>query len=138
MYTFNHLFDVIQNSNNKGSDLVFECGYEGGRLFGKSFDCLDLTSEEKISRWCKFDSSVGWGKFSHNLEVDRTQVSVVGTLSIKNCFQHKGNCEYIRGYCSGVLESITGLNLILNCVERCDSSISKNMSATCCFNINAK
>jgi len=121
--TFNKIFDAIRFSNSSGSCLVFECGYKGGKRFGESINETEIPSEEKISRWCEFDTAAGWGKFSHTITFDKDSGTITGELTIENCFQSNDNCDYVRGYCTGVLEMITSLNIVLSLCE--DDSIVK-------------
>ena len=42
---------------------------------------------------------------------------VTGDLTIDNCYQDKLNWGYVEGYCTGVLNEITGLKVNLTLCE---------------------
>ena len=99
----------------EAQEIFFNSGYAGGKNFaerisnqwdfGYSVDDIKL----KFDKWCKFDSAVGWGKFSANLELDEETDSIGGTICINEAFivdnkKKRKICYFIKGYCTGVAE----------------------------------
>lgn len=148
--TFNEIFDCLYSSLEEGliknnerqmlitenyiDDIIFKCGYSCGCNFGNFMEEAwrnekrILSIEEKITRWCNFDSAVGWGKFTHNIQFIEEDNSFIGFLVINENFQARSIrkykhkiCNFIKGYCTGVLEEITiqqKLDLIC-CDDKC-------------------
>lgn len=99
----------------EAQEIFFNSGYASGKNFaerisnqwdfGYSVDDIKL----KFDKWCKFDSAVGWGKFSANLELDEETDSIGGTICINEAFivdnkKKRKICYFIKGYCTGVAE----------------------------------
>lgn len=95
--------------------IFFNSGYESGKQFaerisnqwnfGYTVDDIKL----KFDKWCKFDSAVGWGNFSADLDLDEESDSIGGTIKINEAFivdnkKKRKICVFIKGYCSGVVE----------------------------------
>ena len=119
--TINNIFDSIVDSlrglglsGEQTAEVFFRAGVKCGESFGQTFDryaemYLDVnTTDEKISEWCMFDSSVGWGKLSYD--------PAAHTVSITNNFQTKTcdgasepprDCDLFKGYVSGVMSVIS-------------------------------
>lgn len=131
----------ISGSEEAGK-VYFESGYDGGSNFGtrlkEMWDGNHMTINEKLHKWCEFDSMVGWGKFDTDIQVDEEQGTLSGTMSINECFfvDKKNNqriCEYIRGYCGGVMESLLGdVNVTLTCIT---CPIKNKFKSECVFNV---
>ncbi len=99
-------------------DLLFSIGYKAGKAFAT--DVLiphysmqkDITIKEKIDIWCKYDSDVGWGKFTNNL----TDYIQGGEIRVEENFLAYGFgnkicdnlCQWLEGYILGIIEVITG------------------------------
>lgn len=98
------------------NEYLFMAGHAAGANFGQSLsDQLDprLPVEQKIEEWCRFDTTVGWGKFRNRVTVDEATGRVTGKIVLDNNFlvgsrgQADFNlCELLTGYISGVLEKI--------------------------------
>ncbi len=127
--------------------IFFESGYESGKNFanrinskwGNGFSINEM--KKKIQKWCAFDSVVGWGKFEADIQFDEENDTFGGTLAITEAFivdtQHKRKvCEFIRGYCTGVLDTLLGdLDVELVC---CSCRLEKKLSRKCIFEIKMK
>ena len=127
MYKF-----VLQNSNeHEAGKALFSIGYSGGNRFGKTmngkWELLNLTYDEKITKWCEFDSVVGWGKYINNLHINGEECIIEGKLSVQEnflyCNRKKNDiklCDFFRGYCTGVLEELLdGQSIEVICDGEC-------------------
>ena len=101
--------------------IFFESGYNSGKNFAERIDAqwsnsdLDLfdSIKAKFKKWCEFDSAVGWGNFSSEIAYDEENNCLAGNISINEAFivDNKGKrkiCNFIKGYCSGVAETLLG------------------------------
>lgn len=128
-------------------EIFFHSGYEGGKNFanrinskwGDGFSVEEI--KKKIKKWCAFDSAVGWGKFEADIQFDEENDVFEGTLTITEAFivdtQHKRKvCAFIRGYCTGVLNTLLGdLEVELVC-RSCP--LEKKLSRKCVFDVKMK
>ncbi len=128
-------------------EIFYSSGYAGGRNFGEriknqwnlggSFEDI----KKKLDKWCKFDSAVGWGRFSIELNYDEQNDCLTGSLSISEAFivdkvGKRKICGFIRGYCTGVIETLLDLpGVVLTCKECPLKSMFKN---SCVFEFNIK
>ena len=76
----------------------------------------------KLKKWCDFDSDVGWGRFESDIEINEETGEFKGTLKINESFivDRRGKrpvCEFVRGYCDGVIETLLGVQVELKCVK---------------------
>jgi predicted hydrocarbon binding protein len=138
--TLNKIFDVIYHEVAKISDsntalgILKKAGYESGKKFGDvmnnkwELEQNDLSINHKISKWCEFDSDVGWGKLINEIHVDEDQGEISGSLVISENFQADNRrkndpliCDYIKGYAEGVLEELLGgLQIEMACeMDKC-------------------
>lgn len=136
----------IAGVENAGK-IFFDSGYESGKNFavrinskwGNGFSIEEM--KKKIQKWCAFDSLVGWGKFEADIQFDEENDTFGGTLTITEAFivdtQHKRKvCEFIRGYCTGVLDTLLGdLDVELVCAS---CRLEKKLSRKCVFEIKMK
>ena len=113
--------------------LLFHAGTQCGQRFGDSLasqlsESFEMSTQEKIQKWCHFDSDVGFGKF----ELDIFSIETRGPLLLRcdvilqesfltpssdtqfRSGPHK-YCELMRGYVQGVLERL--LNLAEDALE---------------------
>ncbi len=134
----------------KAQKIFFDSGYESGsnfaeRMSSKWGDCTSFEEIEKaVQEWCTFDSDVGWGKFEANISFDEENETILGTLTIIKAFivdtRHKRKiCAFIRGYCTGVLNTLLGgLGVDLVC-SSCplEAKIGHNKNK-CVFDIKMK
>ena len=113
---------VAVHSDQKAAlNILHESGYVGGKQFGQvmneqwELEDAQMTLEQKVSKWCEFDSDVGWGKFSNDLSIDEDEDDLDGKIVIHEnflCHKRKKNdsfiCEYMQGYVEGVIEELLG------------------------------
>lgn len=143
------MYDAMSKMAGKevADKAFFDSGYESGGSFGRRINdqlnsnIIPMSTEEKINRWCEFDSSVGWGKFTNNLTIDKEAGDIKGTIDISECFivDKIGNrkiCEFIKGYCNGVLEQIiNGVPVNLECVS---CPLTNKFKTECKFKVTVK
>jgi len=102
-------------------NILHESGYVGGKQFGQvmneqwELEDAQMTLEQKVSKWCEFDSEVGWGKFTNDMSIDEDEGDLDGKIVIHEnflCHKRKKNdsfiCEYMQGYVEGVIEELLG------------------------------
>lgn len=114
---------------DKAKDIFHSTGYTAGRNFAQRLNSSwefgeggNASIASKLRKWCEFDSNVGWGKFDVNVTVDEETGDFEGELTINECFivdrkERKQICEFIRGYCEGVIETLLCVNVQLECLE---------------------
>ena len=120
--------EVIKLSDNEHAKKIFhESGYACGYSFAQRLNShWDLSSsgaslyEEKLRKWCQFDSDVGWGKFDISIDVNEETGDFRGELTISECFivdikDKRPICEFVKGYCDGVIETLLGVKVELIC-----------------------
>lgn len=143
---FGGIFDEVikLSSLEKAREIFHASGYNCGQSFAQRLNSQwDLQSqtpdlyEEKLKKWCEFDSDVGWGKFDIEVNIDQATGDFSGKLKINESFiVDKKNkryvCEFVRGYCEGVLETLLGVEIILKC-SACP--IVNRFQSACCFDI---
>jgi Icc-related predicted phosphoesterase/predicted hydrocarbon binding protein len=158
--TLNSIFNTIElyiNKTNASSinakeldqiskQLIETCGYNAGLSFGNELNVKHNKSSvnEKIRQWLEYDSSVGWGKCINNVKTAKNgdkSIDYYGNLTIHNSFQSIGNsestpsklCDFMRGYCMGVLEAITGNHIELKCTMsyQCRGDINSRVKMPC-------
>ena len=111
-----------------------EAGYAAALRFGERIhekwglrDPQD-TIEQRIERWCMFDSDVGWGRLLSELRFHDDTDSISGVIRLLDNFQtykrSEGefpDCFLMHGYIRGVLETLTdGTPLTVECdQEQC-------------------
>ena len=125
------IFDnvVALGGLDKARAIFHETGYTSGRNFAQRLNSSWEFGEggtasiaSKLRKWCEFDSNVGWGRFDVNVNVDEETGDFEGELTINECFivdrkERKQICEFIRGYCEGVIETLLCVNVKLECIE---------------------
>ncbi len=137
--------EIIDLSSKENANLIFhKSGYSAGQSFAQRLNSRwDLATEsaslysEKLHKWCEFDSDVGWGKFDIDVDINEETGDFRGTLSISECFivdmKNKCRiCEFVKGYCEGVIETLLGGAVTLSCRTCPLISRFKN---TCVFDI---
>ncbi|HIZ04014.1 MAG TPA: toll/interleukin-1 receptor domain-containing protein [Candidatus Borkfalkia avistercoris] len=149
---FSQIYDSVADATDeaRAERIFYESGHECGHNFGRRLESTmeekseyrQYTPEEKIARWCEFDSTVGWGKFSSDIKVDREEGTLSGKLSISECFlldrspAHRHVCAFIRGYCEAVLEVLLGdVEVELACSS---CPYVKKFKNVCEFEVNLK
>ena len=143
---FEKVVEISQDAD-AAEEIFFSSGYVSGKNFGErinnqwemGYTIPDIS--RKLKKWCAFDSAVGWGKFSVDVEYDEASDSLTGTLSISEAFLvDKGKkrkiCSFIRGYCTGVMETLLGdVKVELTC-KACP--LKSHFKNTCEFGITVK
>ncbi|MCI7322306.1 MAG: toll/interleukin-1 receptor domain-containing protein [Lachnospiraceae bacterium] len=141
------IYESIKDATDEenANAVYYQCGYEGGSNFGARLNSKlsqeNLSLEEKLSKWCEFDSTVGWGKFKSNIVVNEDKGTLEGTISINECFmvdkkKNRRICSYIKGYCTGVIGSLLGdIEVELTC-QTCP--IKNKFKSECVFGIALK
>lgn len=144
---FSEIYGAIRELSGDvdAKKIFFDAGYKSGvnfaqRLFNQwNNECISM--EEKLEKWCQFDSSVGWGKFDVDITIDRERDCLTGELRINECFivDKRVNCEicsFIKGYCTGIIEIICGnVGIELECIE---CPIKSRFKSACVFKIMMK
>ncbi|MCD7948519.1 MAG: hypothetical protein LUG13_09615 [Oscillospiraceae bacterium] len=134
--TINQLFDTflveMNRSGNKelAQSMLWAMGFAGGKKFGSAinsqwdFENKGMDYGMKIDKWCEFDSQVGWGHVSNDIQIDTDSGEIKGHLYLREnflCFNRKKKqeklCNYMMGYCAGVLEELLdGTEVSFKCV----------------------
>lgn len=139
------IYDKVRSLSSKeeADEIFFQSGYAGGSNFGSrlavQMENSRMKNEERLEQWCRFDSQVGWGKFSIDVSIDEEAGTLEGQLKINECFivDKAGNrrvCAYIRGYCEGVIETLLGgVGVTLTC-QACP--MKNKFKSECVFNIS--
>ena len=143
------IYDRVNETGNGdiAQEIFYESGYTSGKNFAKRINSKwgdGFSVEEiqkKIKKWCDFDSAVGWGKFEADIEFDEENDEFWGTLTITESFvlDTEGRsrvCAFMRGYCSGVLDTLLG-NLDVELVCR-SCPLEKKLSRKCIFDVKMK
>lgn len=127
--------------------IFFSSGYVSGKNFADRIDNQWNTGysideiAKKLNKWCLFDSAVGWGKFSTQIDFDEQSECLTGTLTINEAFivdkaKKRKICGFIRGYCTGVIETLIGsVDVDLTCRE---CPLKNKFKCHCVFDIKAK
>lgn len=111
------IYEKIQTltDESQAQKIFFNSGYASGKNFAEHINNqwdFGFTAEgikAKFEKWCKFDSAVGWGHFSTDLEIDPETDSINGNIYINEAFvvdnrKKRKICMFIKGYCTGVAE----------------------------------
>ncbi|MBR7101346.1 MAG: toll/interleukin-1 receptor domain-containing protein [Clostridia bacterium] len=120
--------EVLRLSDEEHAKTTFrQSGYACGYSFAQRLNShWDLSAsgaslyEEKLRKWCQFDSDVGWGKFDISIDVNEETGDFRGELTISECFivdikDKRHICEFVKGYCDGVIETLLGVKVELVC-----------------------
>lgn len=128
-------------------EIFFSSGFVSGKNFAERINSQWDTGNtiddirRKLKKWCEFDSAVGWGKFSVDIEYDEEDDRLEGTLRINEAFLvdklHKRKvCSFIRGYCTGVMETLLDEWQVKLTCKACP--LKSHFKNTCEFEITAK
>ena len=121
--------DVVSLLDDERAREIFRrSGYSAGQSFANRLNSRWDNSpksgmelyKEKLRKWCEFDSDVGWGKFDITIDADENTGAFSGRLTINECFivdvkKKRHICEFVRGYCEGVIETLLGVEVKLTC-----------------------
>lgn len=136
--------EVLKLSDEKTiNDIFHASGYSSGKAFAQRLNTQwdqaqdPLSLEEKLKKWCAFDSEVGWGKFEVEVKVDEESDTFSGKLTINECFivdniNKRKICHFMKGYCEGVIETLLNVRVALNCTK---CPFTSRFSKACCFEI---
>lgn len=125
----------------------FSSGYVSGKNFADKITVLWDTGysekelKKKLAKWCEFDSSVGWGRFSIDVDFNESEEGSIGTLSINEAIlvdmrEKRKICSFIKGYCTGVIENLLdSVNVELRCLE---CPLKSRFKSHCVFDIVVK
>ena len=80
---------------------------------------------------------MGWGKFDIKVQVNEETGDFKGELTINESFivdlkSKRYVCEFVRGYCDGVIETLLGIKVELVC-RVCP--MKNRFKTTCVFDI---
>ena len=104
-------------------DIILYAGRDSGSRFGRALDNqlnqegVKLNVNDRISKWCEFDSDVGFGKFNViNFEISNNKVEgeiklTENFLTVGRKYNQDNICCFMKGYIWGVLEELTGAHL---------------------------
>ena len=118
---------VAMSDEKRAKEILWNSGYQSGQRFAQRLNSQwDLSAdgaslyEEKLKKWCRFDSDVGWGKFDIKVKVNEETGDFKGELTINESFivdlkNKRHVCEFVRGYCDGVIETLLGIKVELVC-----------------------
>jgi predicted hydrocarbon binding protein len=148
--TFISMFAGIYDSvveiagDKRASEILHSTGYTCGANFAQRLNSQwDLSSqnddnfEEKLKKWCEFDSDVGWGRFDIDVSINRETGDFSGELSINECFivdkkNKRPVCSFVKGYCEGVMETLLCTKVRLDCIA---CPLTNRFKSVCKFNI---
>lgn len=135
---------VALSSPERASQIFHQSGYSCGYAFAQRLNSQwDLATsgasfyKEKLKKWCQFDSDVGWGKFDIKVDVNEYTGDFSGELTISECFivdtrNKRHICDFVKGYCEGVIETLLGIKVTLVC-KVCP--LKNKFRPTCVFDI---
>ncbi len=143
------IFEKVEQLTNEeeAEKIFFESGYVSGKNFAErinnqwdtGYSIEDI--KMKFDKWCKFDSAVGWGRFSAEVDIDEESDALTGTICINEAFivdnmKKRKICSFIKGYCSGVVEILlNSLEVELVCRE---CPLKSKFKTQCVFDIKTK
>jgi predicted hydrocarbon binding protein len=131
----------------QAEEIFYNSGFTSGKNFAERINNQWDTGytvedmRQKLQKWCQFDSAVGWGHFSSEIEVDEEQDKLTGTIRINEPFivdntKKRKICGFIRGYCEGVVETLlNSIDVELTCKE---CPLQSKFRCACVFNISSK
>lgn len=129
--------------------MLYDMGYESGSAFGCvmydkwEMENQEISFEQKLAKWCEFDSVVGWGKFASSITVDEEEGTLSGYLEIKDnflCHNRKRTdepiCKFMNGYCDGVIMELLGGFDIKVCCDEKQCPLKNPLKKLCRLNIS--
>lgn len=149
---FGRIYDSVARLTDPASaeGIFYDCGCQSGYNFGRRLqsswdeknEYLPDSPQEKLAKWCEFDSNVGWGKFDCNISIDPENDSLEGKLTVSECFlvdkspAHRPVCAFIRGYCEAVIGVLLGdVEVKLTCAS---CPLVKKFKNVCEFDVSLK
>lgn len=136
--------EVVKLSSKEQVDKIFhDSGYTSGQSFAQRLNANwdqaqnVVLYEEKLRKWCAFDSEVGWGKFDIDVDINEETGDFKGQLTISESFivdnkNKREICQFMKGYCEGVIETLLEVKVKLNCLV---CPLKNRFKTTCVFEI---
>ncbi|MBQ7794694.1 MAG: toll/interleukin-1 receptor domain-containing protein [Clostridia bacterium] len=127
--------------------IFYDSGFASGTNFAERINSQWDTGysvegmRQKLAKWCQFDSAVGWGYFTSEIDVDEEHDCLTGTVSINEAFivdnmKKRKICSFIRGYCTGVVSTLlNSIEVELTCRE---CPLKSKFKCQCVFDIREK
>jgi predicted hydrocarbon binding protein len=126
---FSGIYDGVVDivGSERAAEILYATGFQCGQAFAARLNSQwelssgrMMTVADKLKKWCEFDSDVGWGKFTVAVEIDEEEGRFRAELAINECFivDRKGKrpvCGFVKGYCAGVIETLIGAPVVLQC-----------------------
>lgn len=149
---FGRIFDSVAKATGQATaeKIFYDCGYQSGYNFGRRLqsswdeknEYLPDSPQEKLAKWCEFDSNVGWGKFDCKIAIDPENDTLEGKLTVSECFlvdkspSRRPICAFIRGYCEAVTGVLLGgVEVRLTCAS---CPLVKKFKNVCEFDVSLK
>ncbi len=143
------IFEKVKTlvGEEEAANIFYESGYSSGKNFAERINSqwdVGFSAkgvQMKFDKWCRFDSAVGWGKFSATVHFDEEKDTVNGTICINEAFivdnkNKRKICAFIRGYCTGVVEILlNSADVELVCRE---CPMKSRLSTKCVFDFKLK
>lgn len=150
--SMNSIFSTIRSQfetladTNAATNMFCNAGRVAGENFGRVMNqkwdlaSVNISLTDKITKWCEFDSDVGWGRLDNNVVVDESQGTIRGEIHLTEnflIFNKKKSvpceCHFMVGYTQGVLEEIfKGIPIKVACkMEVCP--LQNPLKKTCVF-----
>jgi len=141
---------AVHSDQETALNILHDSGYGGGAQFGQTMneqwelEDAQMSLEDKVSKWCEFDSEVGWGKFSNEMTIDEDEGELSGKIVIHENFlsyKRKKNdsfiCEYMKGYVEGVIEELLGgIEVEVACdMDACPQLKPLKKKCNCCIKV---
>ena len=133
--------------DERAEEIFYNSGFTSGKNFAERINSQWDTGysvedmRQKLEKWCKFDSAVGWGHFSSEIDVDEVNDKLTGNIRISEPFivdnmKKRKICGFIRGYCEGVVETLlNNIDVELTCKE---CPLHSKFKCACVFSITSK
>ncbi len=145
---FTSFYDKIAEISDisTANEMFFESGYISGKNFAQRLNSRwdfaqknPSSYKEQLEKWCEFDSNVGWGKFDISIDINEAEGTINGTLKINESFivnkkSKKHICEFIKGYCNGVIETLLDVDILIECV---DCPLKNHFKTVCEFKFSS-
>ena len=130
-------------------EIICDAGRDAGERFGSSLvgqfqrQGLRLTMQEKVDKWCQFDSDVGFGRFSASEAIDTDSGEPNGSVRLSENFLILGRryndaniCAFMKGYIRGVLCELSGMPLNVFHTKGDCAQFNQRNDDTCVFRIS--
>ena len=152
--SINTVFESLAESlrETSGEDAARTAFADAGRKMAQSFgeriaeqwgiEYPDASLNDLISKWCAFDSDVGFGRLVNELNSDSDSDDLHGAIRLVDNFQvykrtgrSHADCSLMHGYIEGVLEAFTsGFPVRVEC-DKGECPLTRRMKRDCVFNV---